>query len=74
VNVRPKIINNTFQIQIHIFFYFIFFLSPPPKQPALRLGYGPQGTENVKSHPFFKGLDWDAVLKKKIKPPIEIHI
>jgi len=54
--------------------FYLFFFLPPPKQPALRLGYGPQGTENVKSHPFFKGLDWDAVFNKKIKPPIEIHI
>lgn len=38
--------------------------TPDPKK---RLGAN--GAEEVKKHPFFKGIDWDAVCNKKIKPP-----
>ncbi|KAK9871301.1 hypothetical protein WA026_011570 [Henosepilachna vigintioctopunctata] len=34
-----------------------------------RYGVLKDGAKDVKIHPFFKGLDWDAVLQKKIKPP-----
>ena len=37
--------------------------------PEQRLGSGDHGLENIKSHPFFKSIDWDAILKKEIKPP-----
>lgn len=39
------------------------------KDPQKRLGSGPNGVKEIKSHPFFKNIDWDAILKKKIKPP-----
>jgi len=37
--------------------------------PSERLGSGPNGSENVKNHPYFKGVIWKDVLQKKIKPP-----
>lgn len=40
-----------------------FFTHDPDK----RLGTG--GTDKIKSHPFFKNIDWEAILQKKIKPP-----
>lgn len=37
--------------------------------PEKRLGHGPEGTENVKKHPFFKNINWDDLLAKKVFPP-----
>ena len=39
------------------------FVSNPKK----RLGY--KSSEEVKNHPFFKGIDFDKVLRKEYKPP-----
>ena len=39
------------------------------RNPLTRLGSGPSDAEEIKSHPFFAGLDWDALLHKKIPPP-----
>ena len=37
--------------------------------PQKRLGQGPNGSDEIKNHPFFKGVNWDDAWKKKIKPP-----
>ena len=37
--------------------------------PKKRLGSGVNGTENVKNHPYFKDIDWDALYNKKIQAP-----
>lgn len=43
-------------------------------KPTKRLGYGPDGTKNVKNHKFFKSVDWNAIRERTIKPPFEISI
>lgn len=34
-----------------------------------RLGYGPNGSSNVKAHSFFTGVDWGLMDKAKLTPP-----
>ena len=38
-------------------------------EPSERLGWGPDGSENIKKHHFFKGINWNDAKMKKIKPP-----
>jgi len=40
-----------------------FFTQDPEKR------LGSDGIEKIKAHPFFKNIDWDSILAKKIKPP-----
>ena len=37
-------------------------------EPSKRLGYGSNGTENIKKHPFFKDINWEELYKKKVEP------
>jgi len=37
------------------------------KDPKARLGA--KGAEEVKQHPFFKDVNWEAVMNKEITPP-----
>ncbi|ORZ35659.1 hypothetical protein BCR44DRAFT_1461002 [Catenaria anguillulae PL171] len=39
------------------------------KDPRKRLGAGALDADEIKRHPFFKGVDWDALLAKRIPPP-----
>jgi len=39
------------------------------KDPKLRLGSGKGDIEEIKKHPWFKSLNWDDLLEKKIDPP-----
>ncbi len=34
-----------------------------------RLGCGPRGKEDIKTHPFFAGLDWDALAGQQLPAP-----
>uniref|UniRef100_A0A671QZY1 protein kinase C n=1 Tax=Sinocyclocheilus anshuiensis TaxID=1608454 RepID=A0A671QZY1_9TELE len=48
------------------------FLSPESllqKNPEKRLGAGEQDANEVKRHRFFQGIDWEALLAKRVKPP-----
>ncbi|KAL7749679.1 Serine/threonine kinase [Sorochytrium milnesiophthora] len=39
------------------------------KNPAQRLGAGPSDSEEIKQHPFFRGISWDDIYHKRIPPP-----
>ena len=39
------------------------------KNPARRLGASKDDAEEVKRHPYFTGVDWDALLRKETTPP-----
>ncbi|KAJ3386805.1 Serine/threonine kinase [Lobulomyces angularis] len=39
------------------------------RNPARRLGGGKMDAEEVKKHPYFNGVDWNAILSKQIPPP-----
>ncbi|KAJ1499770.1 Serine/threonine kinase [Coelomomyces lativittatus] len=39
------------------------------KDPKARLGQGIDDANEIKRHAFFKGVDWDRVLAKKVLPP-----
>lgn len=39
------------------------------KNPEMRLGAGEEDAAEIKRHPFFKGVDWDVLLAKRMKPP-----
>lgn len=43
------------------------------RDPNRRLGYRPGGGgfEDIKAHPWFRGIDWDAMYKKEVVPPFE---
>ena len=41
------------------------------RDPEKRLGSGPNGSENVKKHPFFKSIDWEKLEKKELEPPFK---
>ena len=44
-------------------------------EPKKRLGYGWDGANKIKEHPFFEGIDWKEAWEKKIEPPFvpELH-
>ncbi|XP_031752476.1 serine/threonine-protein kinase N2 [Xenopus tropicalis] len=39
------------------------------KDPEFRLGSGDAGAEMIKEHPFFKDMDWDHLLQRRITAP-----
>jgi hypothetical protein len=38
------------------------------------LGSGPNGTKNIRNHPFFAGINWDDLYNKKIAPPFRPNV
>ena len=39
------------------------------RDPTKRLGSGPEGSENIKKHPWFKSIDWDFAMKRGLDLP-----
>ncbi|ORX97196.1 kinase-like protein [Basidiobolus meristosporus CBS 931.73] len=40
------------------------------KSPAVRFGSGPGGAAAIKAHPFFRTIDWKALARREVEPPI----
>uniref|UniRef100_A0A670IEK3 non-specific serine/threonine protein kinase n=2 Tax=Podarcis muralis TaxID=64176 RepID=A0A670IEK3_PODMU len=41
------------------------------RNPANRLGAGPDGVEEIKRHPFFSTIDWNKLYRREINPPFK---
>lgn len=41
------------------------------RQEPQRLGSGPEDAAAVQIHPFFKHVNWDDVLARRLEPPIK---
>uniref|UniRef100_A0A669DAG1 non-specific serine/threonine protein kinase n=1 Tax=Oreochromis niloticus TaxID=8128 RepID=A0A669DAG1_ORENI len=41
------------------------------RNPANRLGAGPDGVEEIKRHRFFASVDWNKLYKKEVRPPFK---
>ena len=41
------------------------------REPAHRLGSGPTDAQEIMSHAFFRGVDWDDVYKKRLPTPFK---
>ncbi|XP_026176377.1 ribosomal protein S6 kinase alpha-2 [Mastacembelus armatus] len=41
------------------------------RNPANRLGAGPEGVEEIKRHRFFASVDWNKLYKKEVRPPFK---
>ena len=39
--------------------------------PKKRLGYGANGSDKIKKHPFFEGINWNEVWNRQIVPPFK---
>lgn len=41
------------------------------RDPSKRLGMGPRGFEDIRNHPFFKGVEWEKLGRLEIPPPFQ---
>ncbi|XP_043928210.1 ribosomal protein S6 kinase alpha-3 [Protopterus annectens] len=41
------------------------------RNPANRLGAGPDGVEEIKRHPFFATIDWNKLFRRELHPPFK---
>lgn len=44
------------------------------RDPEQRLGTGPNGTENIKTHPWFNEIDWVALERRELVPSFVPHL
>jgi hypothetical protein len=57
-------------LQINCVFCYCQFLT---RNPRLRLGTR-GNTRSIRKHPFFKTVEWEAMLQKRVKPPYKPQI
>lgn len=41
------------------------------REPTTRLGAGPSDVQEIKTHKFFKSIDWEKLAKKQVSPPFK---
>ncbi|DAZ99136.1 TPA: hypothetical protein N0F65_010220 [Lagenidium giganteum] len=44
------------------------------KNPRKRLGCGAEGPMEIMRHPWFEGIDWDALLQRRVEPPFKPQV
>ena len=44
------------------------------RHPPNRLGSGPEDATPIKKHLFFRHMDWDALLARKVEPPYNVTV
>lgn len=44
------------------------------RDPAKRMCAGPTGSQEIQQHPFFKSIDWEDMMVKRVKSPIKIDL
>ena len=44
------------------------------RHPSNRLGSGPDDANPIKAHQFFRPVNWDALLAKKVEPPYNVTV
>ncbi|XP_046981680.1 RAC serine/threonine-protein kinase [Schistocerca americana] len=44
------------------------------KDPTKRLGGGPEDAKEIMAHPFFRSINWNDLVQKKIKPPFKPQV
>nr|QBC41002.1 Akt [Chrysopa pallens] len=44
------------------------------KEPAHRLGGGPQDVREIMEHPFFSSINWNDLVQKKVPPPFKPQV
>jgi serine/threonine protein kinase len=44
------------------------------KNPRRRMGCGAEGALEIMRHPWFEGVDWDALLQRRVEPPFKPQV
>ncbi|MGH0172750.1 UNVERIFIED_CONTAM: hypothetical protein FKN15_075635 [Acipenser sinensis] len=70
--LKPEEIKMILQSEIHVIFVGPNQLVCVPQDPKERLGCQLQtGFSDIKSHTFFRNIDWDQLEKKQVTPPFK---